>query len=68
MKRRKLNNDMEILNEGIKALHKALGPVEAHAFMGLVMRRKTDYVKVSRKMYKGQSVEEIFECAKAAGQ
>ncbi len=66
MKRKQPSNDLELFDEGVKALHKVLGPVIAHAFMGLVLRRKTDYVKVARKLYKGQSVDEIFERVKAS--
>lgn len=65
MKRKQPKNDLEIFDEGVKALHKALGPVEAHAFMGILMQRKTDYVKISRKLFKNQSVDDIFKRAKA---
>lgn len=66
MKQKPPANDIDLLDEGIKALHKVLGPAKAHAFMGLIMSRKTDYVKISRKQYKGQSVEDIFERVKSA--
>jgi hypothetical protein len=66
MKQKPASNDFELFDQGVKALHKALGPVKAHGFMGLVLRRKTDYVKISRNQYKGQTVDDIFKRAKAA--
>lgn len=49
---------------GIDALNKALGPAEALGFLALFHREPTDYVEVSRKLYEGQSVEEIFKRAR----
>ena len=49
---------------GIDALNKALGPAEALRFLALFHREPTDYVEVSRKLYEGQSVEEIFKRAR----
>jgi len=45
---------------GIDALNKALGPAEALRFLTLFHREPTDYVEVSKKLYKNQSVEEIW--------
>lgn len=49
---------------GIDALNKALGPAEALRFLALFHREPTDYVEVSRKLYEGQGVEEIFKRAR----
>jgi hypothetical protein len=49
---------------GIDALNKALGPAEALRFLALFHREPTDYVEVSRKLYEGQSVEDIFKRAR----
>jgi hypothetical protein len=49
---------------GIDALNKALGPAEALRFLALFHREPTDYVEVSRKLYEGQSIEEIFKRAR----
>ena len=54
--------DLKVL--GINALNKALGPTEALRFLAHVHREPTDYVEVSKKLYKNQSVEEIFKRAK----
>ena len=48
---------------GIDALNKALGPAEALRFLALFHREPTDYVEVSRKLYEGQRLEEIFKRA-----
>ena len=49
---------------GIDALNKALGPAEALRFLALFHHDPTDYVEISRKLYEGQSVEEIFKLAR----
>lgn len=49
---------------GIDALNKALGPAEALRFLALFHREPTDYVEISRKLYEGQSVDEIFKRAR----
>jgi hypothetical protein len=49
---------------GIEALNKALGPAEALRFLALFHREPTDYVEISRKLYEGQSVEDIFKRAR----
>ena len=56
-------NDGEIRIEGIEALNKAMGPSKAFRFLALINREPTDYTQVSRRLYKGQTVEEIYERA-----
>ena len=57
-------DDTEIRVSGIEALNKALGPAAALRFLTLLHREPTDYVDISRKLYEGQTIEEIFERAK----
>ena len=63
MKKVKMMDDAEIRSSGIEALNKALGPAAALRFLALFHREPTDYVEISRRLYEGQTVEEIFERA-----
>jgi hypothetical protein len=56
--------DNEIRMSGIEALNRALGPATALRFLFLLHREGTDYVAISRRLYEGQTVDEIFERAK----
>ena len=64
MGKAKIVDDAEILINGIEALNKKLGPAAALRFLTLLNREATDYVEISRRLYKGQTVDEIFERAK----
>jgi len=64
VKQTKILNDTEIRIGGIEALNRALGPAAALRFLALVHREPTDYVEVSRQLYQGQTIEEIFERAR----
>jgi hypothetical protein len=57
-------NDTEIKFKGIEALSKTLGPATALRFLTMLHREPTDYVEISRKLYKEQTIEEIFKRAK----
>ncbi len=57
-------DDSEIRIKGIEALNKALGPTAASRFLSLLHRQPTDYVEISRRLYEGQTVDEIFTGAK----
>jgi len=57
-------DDAEIKFKGIEALNKTLGPARALRFLTLLHREPTDYVEISRRLYEGQTIEEIFERAK----
>ena len=63
MENAKLMNDVEIRIKGIEALNRALGPSAALRFLTLFHREPTDYVEISRRLYEGQTIEEIFERA-----
>ncbi len=56
-------DDAEIRARGLDALYKALGPARAHKFLAMFHREPTDYVEISRRLYEGQSIEEIFDRA-----
>jgi hypothetical protein len=63
-RKRKALDDAELRIIGIEALNKALGPAEALRFLALFHRQPTDYVEVSKKLFEGQTIEEIFKRAK----
>jgi hypothetical protein len=63
MERARTMDDTEIRISGIEALNKALGPAAALRFLTLLHREPTDYVEISRRLYEGQTIEEIFERA-----
>jgi len=60
----KAMDDTEIKFKGIEALNKSLGATAALRFLTLLHREPTDYVEISRRLYKKQSIDEIFERAK----
>ncbi|MGB7292780.1 MAG: hypothetical protein WBD99_11450 [Thermodesulfobacteriota bacterium] len=64
MKKKKIMDDAEIRISGIEALNKALGPTAALRFLSMLHREPTDYVDISRRLYKGQTIDEIFSQAK----
>ena len=49
---------------GIDALNRVLGYAGALRFLALVHREPTDYVEISRQLYQGQTVNEIFDRAR----
>ncbi len=63
MEKVRMINDTEIRIRGIEALNKVLGPAAALRFLTLLHREPTDYVEISRRLYEGQTIEEIFERA-----
>lgn len=56
--------EAEIKLKGIEALNKTLGPSAALRFLTLLHRDSTDYVKISRRLYKEQTIDEIYKRAK----
>lgn len=60
----KTMDDAEIKFKGIEALNKTRGPATALRFLTMLHREPTDYVEISRKLYEGQTIEEIFKRAK----
>jgi len=67
MKKPEMIDDTEIRIRGIEVLNKALGPAAALRFLTLLHREPTDYVEISRRLYEGQTIDEIFERAKRSG-
>ena len=59
-------DDTEIKFKGIEALNKALGPSAALRFLTMIHREQTNYVTISRRLYEGQTIDEIFERAKTS--
>ena len=57
-------DDAEIKFKGIEALNKTLGTTAAFRFLTLLHREPTDYVEISRRLYEGQTIEDIFKRAK----
>ena len=64
MEKARTMDDTEIRITGIEALNKALGPAAALRFLTLLHREPTDYVEISRRLYEGQTIAEIFERAR----
>jgi len=56
--------EQELKVSGIEALNKVLGATGALKFLSLLHREPTDYVEVSRRLYQGQTIDEICERAK----
>ena len=65
MQKRTTMDDSELRVRGIDALNKTLGPARALRFLSMLHREPTDYVQISRKLYEGQSIKEIFARARA---
>jgi hypothetical protein len=57
-------DDTEVRITGIEVLNKTLGPVAAFRFLTLLHREPADYVEISRRLYEGQTIDEIFGRAK----
>ena len=64
MKKHKTMDDAEIRVSGIEILNKTLGPSDALRFLTLLHHEPTDYVEVSRRLYEGQTIEDVFDRAK----
>ena len=60
----KMMDDTEIRIKGIEVLNRALGTSSALRFLSLFHREPTNYVEISKRLYEGQTVEEIFERAR----
>jgi hypothetical protein len=59
-------DDRELRLRGILALNETLGPVAALRFLSLIRRDPTDYVELSRQLFAGQTVDQIY--ARAASE
>ena len=48
-------------------MNKTLGTAATLRFLTMLHRKPTDYVEISRKLYEGQTIEEIFKRTKNIG-
>lgn len=53
-------DDAEIRIKGMEALYESLGAAGALKFLSLLHREPTNYVDVSKRLYRGQTIDEIF--------
>jgi hypothetical protein len=58
--RAKALEEVELRVLRIEALNKALGPAEAVRFLAMFQRETTDYFEISKRLYEGQVVEDLF--------
>lgn len=58
-----MKTDMEIRSEGLKALTKQMGPVDAERFITLVLREPFDYTKWQERLFEDKTVDEISQAA-----
>lgn len=65
MDKAQILTDDDLRLNGIDALNQALGVTNALRFLSLLSHDKTDYIAMSRQLYENQTVEEVFERAKA---
>jgi len=56
-------SDAEITMRGIEVLNKSLGYSAALRFLSLLHKAPTDYVKISKRIYKNQTIDDIFRRA-----
>ena len=61
----RLASDAAIREKGLKVLYKHLGETDAVRFLSQVSTEKKDYLKIQKSMFKGLSVDELYERAAA---
>ena len=57
-------SDTELRIRGLEVLNESLGVAAALRFLSLLHREPTDYVAISRRLYEGQTIDDIFERAR----
>ena len=57
-------NDTELRLRGIEVLNESLGVATALRFLSLLHCEPIDYVNMSRRLYHGQTIDDIFDRAK----
>ncbi len=60
----KMMDDTELKLKGIEVLNKALSASDALKFLTLLHHAPTDYLKISKRLYQGQTIDEVFMRAK----
>ncbi len=63
----KIMDETELKLKGIEVLNKTLGASDALRFLTLLHHAPTDYVKISKRLYQGQTIDEVFTRAKRIG-
>jgi len=64
MNKSEIIEDAELRMNGIDILNKNLGPSAALRFLSLLHHDATDYIEISKRIYKDQSVDDVFDRAK----
>jgi hypothetical protein len=54
-------DDNAIRLNGIEALNRNLGSTNALRFLSLLHREATAFVEISRRLYKGETLEKVLE-------
>jgi hypothetical protein len=57
-------NDAQLRVKALTTLRKELGMAATLRFLALMNQNSTDYVELSRQIYEGQQLDEIFSRAK----
>jgi hypothetical protein len=57
-------NDAQLRIKAFAALKKELGMADTLRFLALIYQNPTDYVGISRQLYEGQQLDEVFSRAK----
>ena len=58
-----MKSEMELRQDGLRALVSALGPVEAERFITLILREPFDYTNWQKQLWAEMSVGEISKAA-----
>ena len=53
-------NDTQLRVKALAALKRELGMADTLRFLALMHQNPTDYVEISRQLYEGQQLDEIF--------
>ena len=56
----RMMDDSEIRIKGMEALYKSLGAAGALKFLSLLHQEPTNYVDVSKRLYREQTIDDIF--------
>jgi hypothetical protein len=57
-------NDAQLRVKALATLKQELGMAATLRFLALINQNSTDYVEISRQIYEGQQLDEIFSRAK----
>lgn len=54
----------ELRRQAILILHKHLGALNTHRFLAQMRESREDYLKFQKRLFRGQSVDELYKAAK----